>query len=116
MRPNAAYTPKVVATPFRNQVIELAVFSPPPFVSAEEEPLNRLCPVRALRCSLERTGAFRQSDQLFVCFGARAKGRRQTKPSLSRWIVEKRDSRVEEIVKSLSLDPPGPDITSLACT
>ena len=26
MRPNAAYTPKVVATPFRNQVIELAVF------------------------------------------------------------------------------------------
>ena len=33
MRPNAAYTPKVVATPFRNQVIELAVFSPPPFAS-----------------------------------------------------------------------------------
>ena len=43
MRPNAAYTPKVVVTPFRNQVIELAVFSPPPFASAEEERLNKLC-------------------------------------------------------------------------
>ena len=69
MRPNAAYTPQVVTTPFRNQVIELAVFSPPPFASAEEERLNKLCLVRALQCYVERTGAFRQSDQLFVCFG-----------------------------------------------
>src|SRR4029434_9295041 len=44
---------RVVATPFRNQVIELAVFSPPPFASAEEERLNKLCPVRALRCYVE---------------------------------------------------------------
>src|SRR4029434_8668178 len=88
MRLNAAYTPKVVVTPFRNQVIELAVFSPPPFASPEEERLNKLCPVRALRCYAERTRAFRQSDQLFVCFGARAKGRPLSKPSLSRWIVE----------------------------
>src|SRR4029434_2443530 len=88
MRPNAAYTPKVVVTPFRNQVIELAVFSPPPFASAEEESLNKLCPVRALRCYAECTRALRQSDQLFVCFGARAKGRLLSKPSLSRWIVE----------------------------
>src|SRR4029434_11043935 len=90
-RPNAAYIPKVVATPFRNlvatpfrnQVIELAVFSPPPFASAEEERLNKLVPVCAFRCYVERTGAFRQSDQLFVCFGARAKGRPLSKPSLS---------------------------------
>ena len=87
MRPNAAYTPKVVVTPFRNQGIEL-LFSPPPFSSAEEERLNKLCPVRALRCYVERTRAFRQSDQLFVCFGARAIGRPLSKPSLSRWIVE----------------------------
>ena len=102
MRPNAAYTPKVVVTPFRNQVIELAVFSPPPFASAEEERLNKLCPVRALRCYAERTRAFRQSDQLFVCFGARAKGRPLSKPSLSRWIVE----AIVLSYKSLSLDPP----------
>src|SRR4029434_3435143 len=68
--------------------IELAVFSPPPFASAEEERLNKLCPVCALRCYAERTRAFRQSDQLFVCFGARAKGRPLSKPILSRWIVE----------------------------
>src|SRR4029434_550715 len=71
-----------------HSVIELAVFSPPPFASAEEERLNKLCPVRALHCYAERTRAFRQSDQLFVCFGARAKGRPLSKPSLSRWIVE----------------------------
>ena len=101
MRPNAAYTPKVVATPFHNQVIELAVFSPPPFASAEEERLNKLCPVRTLRCYAERTRAFRQSDQLFVCFGARAKGRPLSKPSLSRWIVE----AIVLSYNSLSLDP-----------
>ena len=64
MRPNAAYTPKVVATPFRNQVIELAVFSHPPLASAEEERLNKLCPVRALQCYVKRTG---RSDNRISC-------------------------------------------------
>src|SRR4029434_3636275 len=50
LRPNAAYTPKVVATPFRNQGIELAVFSPPPFESAEEERLIRCVPVCDISC------------------------------------------------------------------
>src|SRR4029434_10088504 len=47
MCPHAAYTPKVVAAPFSNQVIEL----------------------------VKRTRAFRQSDQLFVCFGSQARGK-----------------------------------------
>src|SRR4029434_6989154 len=81
-----AYTPKVVATPFRNQVIELAVSR-----------LLLLRPLRALRCYAERTRAFRQSDQLFVCFGAHAKGRPLSKPSLAEAIVLS--------YKSLSLDP-----------
>lgn len=102
MRPNAAYTPKVVSTPFRNQVIELVSFSPPPFASAEEEQLNKLCPVRALRCYVERTRSFRQSDQLFVCFGTQAKGRPLSKPSLSRWIVE----TIELAYSSQSLEAP----------
>src|SRR4029434_2374947 len=102
MRPNAAYTPKVVATPFRNQVIELAVFSPPSFASAEEESLTQLRAARALRCEVERNGEFRQSDRLFVCFGARAKGSPLSNPSLSRWIVE----AIVLSYKSLSLDPP----------
>ena len=84
MRPNAAYTPKVVATPFRNQVIELAVFSPPPFASAEEERLNKLCPVRALRCYVECTGAFRQSDLLFVCFGATDQKKKRKKQKMKK--------------------------------
>ena len=52
MCPNAAYTPKVVAAPFSNQVIEL----------------------------VKRTRAFRQSDQLFVCSGTQASGRPLSKP------------------------------------
>ena len=62
--------------------------------------MNKLCAVRALRCYVERTRAFRQSDQLFVCFGARAKGRPLSKPSLSRWIVE----AIVLSYKSLSLE------------
>src|SRR4029434_1581736 len=87
MRPNAAYTPKVVATPFRNQMIELAVFSPPPFASADAERLNSLCQGRDLLCDAERPKAYRQSDHIFVCLGTRAKGSPLSKPSLSRWIV-----------------------------
>ena len=60
-----------------------------------------VCPVRALQCYTERTNAFRQSYQLFVCFGTQAKGRALFKPGLSRWIVE----AVELSYMRLYLDP-----------
>ena len=88
MRPNAVYTPKVVAAPYHNQVIELAVFSPPPFASAEDECMNELCPGHALQFYIKCIKAFRQSYQLFVWFGTQTKGRALSKPGCSRWIVE----------------------------
>ncbi len=78
------YVPKVLSTPFRAQVISLAALPP----SDEDQELNLLCPIRALKIYLERSTLFRQSDQLFVCFGNRTKGRPVTKQRLSRWIVD----------------------------
>ncbi|KAI2646365.1 Gag-Pol polyprotein [Labeo rohita] len=78
------YVPKVPSTPFRAQVITLSALPP----SEEDQELNLLCPVRALRMYIERSASFRQSEQLFVCFGGRNKGHPVTKQRLSRWIVD----------------------------
>ncbi|ROL44049.1 hypothetical protein DPX16_6494 [Anabarilius grahami] len=42
--------------------------------SPDEQELNLLCPVRALRTYIDRSASFRQAEQLFVCFGGRTKG------------------------------------------
>ncbi|CAM4610191.1 unnamed protein product [Leuciscus chuanchicus] len=84
LKPRHGYVPKVLSTPFRAQVITLLALSP----SAEDGEANLLCPVRALRIYLERSASFRQSEQLFVCFGGRSKGSPVTKQRLSRWIVD----------------------------
>jgi len=48
----------------------LQAFYPPPHVSAEEELLHLLCPVRALGIYLERSFSWRTLDQLLMCFGS----------------------------------------------
>ncbi len=45
------------------------------------------CPVRALRCYIDRTQSFRTSDQLFVCNGGREKGNAVSKQRLAHWTV-----------------------------
>ncbi len=45
-------------------------------------------PVRALRIYIDRSASFRQSDQLFVCYGGSTKGRAVSKQRLSHWIVD----------------------------
>lgn len=102
LRPNAAFTPKVVTAPFQNQLIELSSFSPPPFASEEEESLHTLCPVRALRHYLDGTKEFRRCDQLFVCHGAATRGKALSKGRLAHWIVE----AIELAYDSLRLEPP----------
>ncbi|XP_048019539.1 uncharacterized protein LOC125250806 [Megalobrama amblycephala] len=84
LKPRHGYVPKVLSTPFRAQVISLSALPP----SADEQELELLCPVRALRTYVERSQPFRQSDQLFVCFGGRTKGSPVSKQRLSRWIVD----------------------------
>ncbi|KAL0171004.1 hypothetical protein M9458_035600, partial [Cirrhinus mrigala] len=84
LKPRHGYVPKVPSTPFRAQVITLSALPS----SEEDQELNLLCPVRALRTYIERSTSFRQSEQLFVCFGGRNKGHPVTKQRLSRWIVD----------------------------
>ncbi len=68
------------------QVFSLSALPP----SDEGQELKLLCPIRALKIYLERSALFRQSDQLFVCFCSRTKGRPVMKQRLSRWIVDAR--------------------------
>ncbi len=49
--------------------------------------LALLCPVRALRCYVERTQSFRTSDQLFVCHGGWQKGNAVSQ-RMAHWIVD----------------------------
>ncbi|KAL0204548.1 hypothetical protein M9458_002566, partial [Cirrhinus mrigala] len=84
LKPRHGYVPKVPSTPFRAQVITLSALPS----SEEDQELNLLCLVRALRTYIERSASFRQSEQLFVCFGGRNKGHPVTKQRLSRWIVD----------------------------
>ncbi|KAI2661921.1 hypothetical protein H4Q32_007626 [Labeo rohita] len=67
LRPNPAFMPKCFPA-FACEVIQLSAFHPPPFSSSEDKRLNALCPVRSLRVYIDRTSAFRRSDQLFISF------------------------------------------------
>ncbi len=49
--------------------------------------LALLCPVRALRCYVDRKQSFRTSDQLFVCHGGRQKGNAISKQRMAHWTV-----------------------------
>ncbi len=84
LKPRHGYVPKELSTPFRAQVVTLFAL---PVAEGEQGP-NLLCPVRALRVYLELSSLFRQSEQLFVCFGGRNKGLPVIKQRVSRWIVD----------------------------
>lgn len=86
--PRPVFVPKVLTPAMCRQRLDLTAFSPPPFESAEEERLHRLCPVRALRIYLTRVQDWRRSDQLFVCYGGKQRGCTLSKQRLSHWIVE----------------------------
>ncbi len=84
LRPRPGYVPKVPTTPFRDQVVSLQALP-----SEEADPaLALLCPVRAVRCDVDRTQSFRTSDQLFICHGGRQKGNAVSKQRMAHWIVD----------------------------
>ncbi len=84
LRPRPGYVTKVPTTPFRDQVVSLEALPP-----EEADPaLALLCPVRALRCYVDRTESFRTSDQLFVCHGGRQKGNAISRQGMAHWIVD----------------------------
>ncbi len=86
LKPKLGYVPKSLSTLFRAQVVRF-------LLSLQSRRLHRmpnqvLCPVRALRVYIDRTAQFRQSEQLFVCFGGSTKGQPVSKQRLSHWVVE----------------------------
>lgn len=83
LKPRCGYVPKELSTPFRAQVITLLAL---PMTDSEQGP--NCAPVRALRVYVEYSDLFRQSEQLFVCFGGCSKGLHVTKQRLSCWTVD----------------------------
>ncbi|GAA6095931.1 uncharacterized protein LOC125138511, partial [Tachysurus ichikawai] len=102
LRPNPAFVPKCLPA-FTLGAIELSAFHPPPFSSAEDQRLNALCPVRALKAYMDRTNSFRRSDQLFVSWAPPHMGNPISKQRLSRWLVD----AISLAYESRGLQPPG---------
>ncbi len=88
LRPRMGYVPKSLSTPFKTPTISLSALSSKSTASREADAQTSVCPVRALRIYIDRSASFRQSDQLFVCYGGCARGRAVSKQRLSHWIVD----------------------------
>ncbi len=88
LRPRMGYVPKSLSTPFKIQTVSLSALSSESAASREADAQTSVCPVRALRIYIDRSAGFRQSDQLFVCYGGCARGRAVSKQRLSHWIVD----------------------------
>ncbi len=88
LRPRMGYVPKSLSTPFKTQTVSLSALSSESTASLEADAQTSVCPVRALRIYINRSASFRQSDQLFVCYGGCARGRAVSKQRLSHWIVD----------------------------
>ncbi len=86
--PRLGYVPKSLSTPFRTQTVSLSALSTESSPSRSANAQTAVCPVRALRIYIDRSASFRQSDQLFVCYGGCTKGRAVSKQRLSHWIVD----------------------------
>ncbi|KAI2657236.1 hypothetical protein H4Q32_021343 [Labeo rohita] len=84
--PRPGYVPKVPSVPPRPVVLQ--AFCPPPFRDSDQQKLNCMCPVRALDTYVHRSALWRNSEQLFVCFGPLKRGLPASKQTLSRWIVD----------------------------
>ncbi len=84
LRPRPSYVPKLPTSPFGDRVVSLRALP-----LEEADPAKALlCPVRALRCYVDRMRSFRTSDQLFVCHGGRQKGNAVSKQRMAHWIVD----------------------------
>ncbi len=88
LRPRMGYVPKSLSTPFKIQTVSLSALSSESAASSEADAQTSVCPVRALRIYIDRSASFRQSNQLFVCYGGCARGRAVSKQRLFHWIVD----------------------------
>ncbi len=118
LRPRLGYVPKSLSTSFRSQTVSLSALAAELSSSQRANAQAAVCPVRALRIYIDRSASFRQSDQLFVCYGGSTKGRAVSKNKdchTGLWTLSWRHMRAkdwnalytsEAIQRGLSL-PPG---------
>ncbi len=71
--------PKSLSTLFQNADFSLSAILSESSASRDADAQISVCTVRALRIYIDRSDSFRQSDQLFVCYGGWAKGRAVSK-------------------------------------
>ncbi|XP_016339891.1 interferon-induced protein 44-like [Sinocyclocheilus anshuiensis] len=76
------------STPYRAQIVSLSALSSESSTSRDADAQISVCPIRALSIFIDRSASFRQSDQLFVCYGGCAKGLAVSKRRLSHCIVD----------------------------
>ncbi|XP_016097960.1 NACHT, LRR and PYD domains-containing protein 12-like [Sinocyclocheilus grahami] len=69
LRPKAGYVPKSLSTHFKAQGISLPALSAEPLASRDAKAQSVICPDRDLRIYIDHLAAFRQADQLLVCYG-----------------------------------------------
>ncbi len=74
--------------PPRFKTASLSALSSKSSALCDPDAHTSVCPVRALWTYTDRSASFRQSDQLFVCYGGCAKGQAVSKQRISHWIVE----------------------------
>ncbi|XP_068114992.1 uncharacterized protein [Hyperolius riggenbachi] len=87
LRPDATFLPKVVSSFHRNQEIYIPSFCENP-ANDKEERLHLLDVRRCLLQYLERSNAWRKSDEIFVLFAGKTRGNRASKTTLARWIKQ----------------------------
>ncbi len=86
LHPRPGNVPKV--PPNVARLVVLQAIHPPPHVSAEEERLHLLCPVRALNIFIQKSSHWRRSEQWLMCFGSPKKGLPASKQTISNWIIQ----------------------------
>lgn len=87
LRLNPAFLPKVPTPDHLNREVVLKAFYPVPRSNLEKG-FRLLCPVRALRLYLAKSGYVRQSPQLFVSYQAGKQGGAVSKATIARWIKQ----------------------------
>ena len=82
---NPTFCPKTTTEVALRGLIELTQF-PAKIRSDMDKEWHKNCPVRAVRCYLERTADIRVDNQLFVGHGPPRKGKAVSKQTLAKWL------------------------------
>ncbi len=84
LRPRPGYMPKVLTTPFQDQVVNLQVLP----LGEADPALVLMCSVHAKRIYMDPTRSIRSTEQLLVCYRGQQKVKAVSKQRLAHWIAD----------------------------